>query len=61
MHEIPGLAFVPLGPRVLLFPPMVDGMLLSVVLQELVDMHFDAHTPVITDLEARIVTIRDSL
>jgi len=24
-------------------------------------MHFDAHQPVIDDLEARIVTIRDSL
>ncbi len=24
-------------------------------------MHFDAHQPVINDLEARIVTIRDSL
>jgi len=24
-------------------------------------MHFDAHQPVINDLEARILTIRDSL
>jgi len=24
-------------------------------------MHFDAHQPVIADLEARILTIRDSL
>ncbi len=24
-------------------------------------MHFDAHQPIIDDLEARIVTIRDSL